>query len=317
VTNPLATAAVDAGGVHARTSTSARLRDLLTAELGHGERELRQSRSGYGHEVAVAAAPADGALLAVCPVARELRADPAAVTERGWFVVAAAVGALVDATSPGPVRDSADLRLRAGDFAGYLALELPTQRGQEAEAADLAAALYEERTHSVDRLRTVAVPLAAHVLTGVEDLKAPIGPTHPLKVAEAVARLGGDSADEASVEQHEDAVFALLEPPEEVARAHEDPDPVRRMARRILQRLDGAGKWGGYHTEFTHLAKGFARGNEQARAAEVGERLLAAGLLVEKISVGQRHVFLNPRKSGEIKALIADGTVPPQLELPR
>ena len=46
--------------------------------------------------------------------------------------------------------------------------------------------------------------------------------------------------------------------------------------RRILQRLDGMGKWGGYHTAFDHLARGFA-GNERALAYEVGEELLAAG----------------------------------------
>ena len=108
----------------------------------------------------------------------------------------------------------------------------------------------------------------------------------------------------------------LLEPPEDATPAHRDPDPVRRVARRIVQRLDGMGKWGGYHTEFVHLARGFA-GHERALALEVGERLLAAGLLAEKTSVGQRHVFLNPRRSGEIRAFIAQGTLPPGLELPR
>ena len=63
------------------------------------------------------------------------------------------------------------------------------------------------------------------------------------------------------------------------------------------------GKWGGYHTEFAHLARGFA-GNDRALAEAVGEALLAAGLLAEKPSVGQRHVFLNPRRAGDIHALI-------------
>jgi hypothetical protein len=128
--------------------------------------------------------------------------------------------------------------------------------------------------------------------------------------------LGGRPADEASVDAHEEAVLALLQPPDAVARAHEDPDPVRRVARRILQRLDGMGKWGGYHTELTHLARGFGPGNERALALEVAERLVAAGLLAEKISVGQRHVFLNPRRSGDIRALIGEGRVPPDLDLP-
>ena len=62
------------------------------------------------------------------------------------------------------------------------------------------------------------------------------------------------------------------------ARPHDDPQPARRIARRILQRLNGMGKWGGYHTDFRHLARGFA-GNERALADEVGEALLEAGLL--------------------------------------
>ena len=66
------------------------------------------------------------------------------------------------------------------------------------------------------------------------------------------------------------------------------------------------GKWGGYHTDFRHLARGFA-GNERALADEVGEALLAAGLLAEKPSVGQRHVFLNPRRAADIHGLIERG----------
>ena len=66
------------------------------------------------------------------------------------------------------------------------------------------------------------------------------------------------------------------------------------------------GKWGGYHTDFAHLARGFA-GNERALAQEVGEALLAAGLLAEKPSVGQRHVFLNPRRAADIRRAHRDG----------
>ena len=75
------------------------------------------------------------------------------------------------------------------------------------------------------------------------------------------------------------------------------------------------GKWGGYHTDFAHLARGFA-GNDRALAQEVGEVLLDAGLLASKPSVGQRHVFLNPRRAGEIRGLIEDGTLPAGLRLP-
>jgi hypothetical protein len=97
--------------------------------------------------------------------------------------------------------------------------------------------------------------------------------------------------------------------------AHDDPEPARRAARRILQRLNGMGKWGGYHTEFAHLGRGF-HGNDAALALEVGEALLAAGLLTEKPSVGQRHVSLNSRRAGEIHRLIEEGEVPAGLKLP-
>jgi hypothetical protein len=177
---------------------------------------------------------------------------------------------------------------------------------------------FDEQVAGVDRLRTRAVALPGHVVEGaIGGLREPIGATHPLRVAEAVARLGGRPADPASSDDHEEAVLAMLAGGvgAEVARPHDDPDPPRRVARRVLQRLDGMGKWGGYHTEFAHLARGFA-GNDRALAEEVGEALLAAGLLSEKPSVGQRHVFLNSRRAGDVRRLIDDGVVPSDLRLP-
>jgi len=130
-----------------------------------------------------------------------------------------------------------------------------------------------------------------------------------------VALFGGRPEDAGSVEEHEDAVLALLQPAERAVRPHDDPDAARRVARRILYRLAGMGKWGGYHTDFAHLPRGFA-GNERALAKAVGEALLESGLLAEKPSVGQRHVFLNPKRAAEIRRLIEEGAVPPGLRLP-
>ncbi|MBI5105256.1 MAG: hypothetical protein HZB46_09795 [Solirubrobacterales bacterium] len=169
----------------------------------------------------------------------------------------------------------------------------------------------------MDRLRARAVALPAAVLADdVTGLKPPIGAAHPLRVAVEVARLGGRPADPASMDEHEDAVLAALQAGETgPARPHDDPDPARRVARRILQRLDGMGKWGGYHTEFSHLARGFA-GNDKALADAVGEALLDCGMLSEKPSVGQRHVFLNPKRAKDIHAFIEHGELPPGLQLP-
>jgi hypothetical protein len=284
----------------------ARLRALIDAELERGARELGQTRSGYEQPVLVAVGPAAGELRAVAPAAPALRADPDAVNERTWLLVAALVGALVEVSGAGAVR--------AGHLGGRLALEVPG----DPDDAELVPLAFEAHVAGVDRLRARALALPASVLADVDDLRDPIGAAHPLVVAARVAALGGHPADPASMEEHEDAVLAARDARvggSDFSRPHDDPDPARRAARRILQRLDGMGKWGGYHTEFAHLARGFA-GNDRALAEAVGEALLAAGLLAEKPSVGQRHVFLNPRRAGDIHALIERGEAPAELKLP-
>ncbi len=293
-----------AGGIDAPAELRARLHALLAAELARGAAELTRSRSGYEAPVTVAFAPdAGGGIRAVLPAAPALRADPDAAPERAWLLTAAVVGALAEAGAHAG-------ELTAGAWDAHLALRAP---GGDAELAPLA---FEEQVGGVDRLRARALAVPAAVLEGVSDLREPIGPAHPLRVAAMIAALGGRPADPASVAAHEEAVLAALEGTSpQIARPHEDPDPARRVARRILQRLDGMGKWGGYHTDFAHLARGFAA-NDRALAGAVGEALLGAGLLREKPSVGQRHVFLNPRRAGDIHALIDDGTVPSDLRLP-
>ena len=145
---------------------------------------------------------------------------------------------------------------------------------------ELAVIAFEESVAEVNRLRAAALALPPHVLAG-RDMR-------PQLAAPAASA---------------------------VARPHDDPEPARRVARRILQRLAGMGKWGGYHTDFSHLARGFA-GNDRALADAVGEALLAAGILEEKTSVGQRHVYLNPRRAADVYALVDDAVVPGDLRLP-
>src|SRR5215213_9479796 len=305
----------DAGGANAPREASARLRDLLAAELRRGLVELGESRTGYGSPIAVAVAATDSQVVAALPVSPELRADPGAVGERAGALAAAVVEHVVEGASPGLPRSPEELGLLMGELNGMLALAYPAT--EPAEAAEYAhealTAEFEERR--IDRLRARSYLVPGHVLEEVSDLRAPIGATHPLRVAEAVTRLGGSPLDDETVEALEPQLLNLLEPAGAISRAHEDPDPVRRVARRILQRLDGMGKWGSYHTAFDHLARGFA-GNERALAYEVGEALLAAGLLEQKPSVGQRHVYLSPRRSGDIHRLIDDGELPAGLTLP-
>jgi hypothetical protein len=94
----------------------------------------------------------------------------------------------------------------------------------------------------------------------------------------------------------------------------DDPCPRRRHARVVLQRMLRMGKVGpGYHTDISNFARG-AAAHERHQALEVGEALLRAGLLGEKPSVGQRHIYLNVRALPEIHALIDRGeTDDPQL----
>lgn len=308
-------ALADAGGADAPRDSAARLRDLLAAELRRGMVELGESRTGYGAPIAVAVAATESEVVAALPVSPALRADPGAVGERSGALAAAAVEHVVEGASPGPPRSGDDLSLRLGELHGMLALAYPA--AEPAVAAEYAqeALGAEFEARRIDRLRARAHLLPGHVMEAVADLRPPIGTTHPLRVAEAVTRLGGSPLDEDSVEALEQQLVHLLEPAGAVTRAHEDPDPVRRVARRILQRLDGMGKWGSYHTAFDHLARGFA-GHERALAYDVGEALLDAGLLEQKPSVGQRHVYLSPRRSGDIRRLIDDGELPEGLTLP-
>jgi hypothetical protein len=299
-------ALADAGGAGAPREWSARLRKLLLAELQRGAGELGETRTGRERPIVLAVAPADGSVVAALPLPPELRADADVVGDRAADLAAAAVERLVEAGEPGPPAGQDDLRLRLGACEGFLALSYPA--AEPSWAADYAREALDDAVAGIDRLRAQVHLLPGHALV-VEDLRAPIGATHPLRVAEAVTRLGGSPRDEDSVEALEPELLRLLEPAGSVTRAHEDPDPRRRVTRRILQRLDGMGKWGGYHTAFDHLARGFA-GNERALAFEVGEELLAAGLLAEKPSVGQRHVSLNPRRAGDVRRLIDEGVRP-------
>ena len=107
---------------------------------------------------------------------------------------------------------------------------------------------------------------------------------------EVVARLGGAAGAARMDDDVRAAVDGLAAtrpppPPPGVGSPHTDPVQARRMLRRILLRLDGMGKYGGFHTEFRHLARGFA-GDERALALAAGEALVRAGLLTEKPSVG-------------------------------
>jgi hypothetical protein len=305
----------DAGGLRAPRDRAAQIRAELLEALYDGAQQLEQPRSGYETPVPVALAAFGEALLAIAPVDPALRADPNAANDRAWTLVAVLVGALVEGAAAMAAGAPQDLALHAGAWEGWLALAFPVAAEDVLVAVELAVEAFEEHVADVDRLRARAYAVPTIALGDVGELRLPIGELHPLRIAEAVARFGGRPAEAASIGEHEEAVLTVLDPTPELARPHEEADPSLRVARRMLQRLMGMGKWGGYHTEIAHLARGFA-GHDRALALAIGERLVNADLLVEKQSVHQRHVRLNPRRVAEIHALVDRGELPPGLELP-
>lgn len=305
-------ALTEAGGTQAPSTRGAWLHDLLLEELRQGAHELAQPRSGKDHPVVVAFAAGESTLLAALPIDSKLRADPAVVTDREWLLAAAAVGSMLEVVGPPPPTALADLRLQCGELDGFLVLGFP----DPVPEPELAVYAFEEQAARIDRLRTSPSALPIGAFRGAqESLAPPVGAAHPLRVAEAIARFGGRPAERDDDVAGDDAVLALFEGTGGIARPHEDPDPARRIARRILQRLAGMGKWGGYHTEFAHLSRGFA-GNDRELAERVGEALLAGGLLQEKPSVGQRHVYLNPKRAADVYALVERGELPKNVTLP-
>lgn len=132
----------------------------------------------------------------------------------------------------------------------------------------------------------VALVLAAHG-------QAMDAPAHPPEIVEQLRRWGLDGSPP---------------PPDAPSlEVEDDPCPRRRHARTVLRRLLRMGKVGAqYHTEFDHLYRGAAP-EDRRDALEVGEALVRAGLLGEKPSVGQRHVYLRRDSLPAIHALIDRG----------
>jgi hypothetical protein len=250
-----------------------------------------------------AAATPDGICLAaparVADVARAGRARRLAACVAGALAVA--VGLDV------PRADAGELDLEAASWRGFVALRVVTS--DPSGALELLPLSIDEQARHLDRMEPVAVVIPPGSLDDTEPIEADW-----LARAELVARLDGFSAAtrlDPAVESALGSYRMLLCPPvagSEEHAAHDDPSPERRALRRILRRLDGMGKYGGYHTEFSHLARGFP-GHERSLALEAGETLLRAGLLTEKPSVGQRHVSLVAARTDDIRRLIAGGEV--------
>jgi hypothetical protein len=276
----------------------AQRRELVLDELRDGGRRLLEdARPG---SVAVLYAETSDGVAVVLPVASGGTLPP-----RAERLARAAAGALAEAADlPTPAR-AGDVELEAARWGGQVALRIahPAPR----ELLEILPLTLEDHARELDRVRLEPVLLPAGDLDETE----PAPEQRWLWRAEIAARLGGRPGAAALAPEVEAAVASLegefAEEADVDPAIADDPLPRRRAARRMLRRLDGMGKYGGYHTEFRHLARGFA-GHERSLALEVGEALLRAGLLAEKPSVGQRHVSLVAARTSEIRALIERGT---------
>ena len=199
----LASALLDAGGARAPRERAAQLRTLLAAELAHGRGELALARSGRERPVARGVRRGRPDLLAVTPAPAALRADPRG--RRGAHVAARRGGGRARSWSSLPRRSCAP-EISTATWCSRC--EGPATD----EDAELAALAFDEQVAG-RRPAARACARAARTRRSrgrSSELREPIGATHPLRVAEAVARLGGRPADPASSDEHEEAVLAML-----------------------------------------------------------------------------------------------------------
>ena len=136
--------------------------------------------------------PPTGAVVAVLPLPPALRADAGAVGERGAALAAAAVERLVEAAEPGAPARAGRPRSGARGARRLPGAVLPGGRPGAGRPITRAR----RSTTRPGRSTGCAAPRCCCPATcwRCPDLRPPIGATHPLRVAEAVTRLGGVAA---------------------------------------------------------------------------------------------------------------------------
>ena len=250
--------------------------------------------------VEVAFAAQDGLLLAATPADAGLRADPEAAGEREWLLVAATVAALVELACPGRPAAAADLALRAGESAGGLLLAFPARRRARASSPSSRPDVFASRSRGIDRLRAARPRAPARRARGGRAARADRrGPPAAGRRGRGAAR---PPTSRASSARRRCSRCSAPAPAPPCARTR---TPIR-----------GAGWRGGSSSASTGWASGAAttptsptsRAASRATTARSrrrpARRCSTPGLLAEKPSVGQRHVFLNPRRARDIRAFI-------------
>ena len=241
-------------------------------------------------------------LLAAMPAAAALRADPDAVVRAR---VAARRGGRRHARRARRARAAARPR-RPPPARRRAPRRLPRARLPGRRARRRASSSCLRRAGRADRppARDARSRCPPGVIEDVA-LREPIGARHPLRIAEAVARLGGQPAG--AHDDLEDAVLAVLGAERRAYRAR-TRTPIPACARRAGS-SSGSTAWasGAATTPSSPTSpRGFA-GNDRALAQEVGEALLEAGLLAEKPSRRPAPRLPQPAQGGRDPQADRDG----------
>jgi len=75
---------------------------------------------------------------------------------------------------------------------------------------------------------------------------------------------------------------------------------------RIIKKLKRHGYFGGRHTSFDNIPKGFKK-HLWGDVKEAAEELITEGILVEKMTSSGRHVYLNPKREADIDRILTEG----------
>ena len=230
-----------------------------------------------------------------------LRADPEAAGEREWLLVAAVVGALVDLACPGPPATAATSRCARASSTGLpRARPLPARSSRPSSTSS--PRWPSTSTGGIDRLRAAAHALPGGVLepTACASRSAP---GTRCGIAEASRPPGRRRADARS-RSSRTPCSRSCDPGGERRRAPARGPRTRRGAWPGGS-SSGSTAWasGAATTPTSRTSRAASRATTARSRRRWARRCWRRACSPEKPSVGQRHVFLNPRRAGDIRAL--------------
>ena len=281
-----------------------------SARSATAARELALKRSGYGEPVEVAIAHDGDRLLAATPARRRAARRPAG-GRRARVAARRGRGRCAASSSPPGAR-----RGRSVTAATSTASSSSRCRRGRLLDPELVRARIRGAGGGIDRLRAVAYALPGAAARRSVPRRRRSARTIRCASPRRSRGSTGDRPTRARSRSTRRPSCALL------------GDGGGRRSPRTTTRIPPAASRAGSCSGSTGWASGAAttRTSRTSRAASrattarsrrrSGRRCSPTGLLAEKPSVGQRHVFLNPRRAGDIHRLIETGAAPPGLKLP-